>query len=380
MKPRRHRVSRAAIELIKSFEGYRRKAAQLSNGRWTIGYGHTLTAREGAEVSEDDAEALLLYDLIAVAHSVNEWTFVPLNQNQFDALASFGFNIGLENFRRSGVLKRLNEGALIEAACAMELWRKAEFEGERIVIDALVRRRAAEKALFLNPPEGWPAAPSPVLRPLLDTDAEGLLPRESPASLTASLEGEQVRVLRADEPAPAPVPPEEEAAAPMQVAAEAVAARLQTLFAEPSLQAEPEGADPAGGEESQVAEAAGLERDEVLQEPEPANDAEAAQTALRRERILIDDTAPFEFTPPLVQPLPTQSRAGPLSLIALGVLGLAFFAGGVFWALNARPATPGAIGPMVVGWLAGVAGVGLFSAAVFLLLQRLERRADRSHL
>src|SRR3989338_247541 len=59
----RHQVSRAAIELIKSFEGYRRKAAQLPDGRWTIGYGHTLTARQGAEVSEADAEALLMYDL-----------------------------------------------------------------------------------------------------------------------------------------------------------------------------------------------------------------------------------------------------------------------------------------------------------------------------
>src|SRR3954469_10633495 len=162
----RHRVSRQAIELIKRFEGYRQKAAQLPDGRWMIGYGHTLTAREGAEVSEDDAEALLLYDLIAVSHALNEWVYAPLSQNQFDALSSFAFNIGLDNFRRSGVLKRLNEGALLQAACAMELWRKAEFGGERIVIDARVRRRASEKALFLTPPDGWPAAPSPVLRPL----------------------------------------------------------------------------------------------------------------------------------------------------------------------------------------------------------------------
>ena len=63
----RHQVSKAAVELIKKFEGYRSKAAQLPDGRWTIGFGHTLTAREGAQVSEQDAEALLLYDLIAVA-------------------------------------------------------------------------------------------------------------------------------------------------------------------------------------------------------------------------------------------------------------------------------------------------------------------------
>ena len=115
----RHRVSRAALELIKRFEGYRQKAAQLPDGRWTIGYGHTLTAREGAEVSETDAEALMVYDLIAVQHVVNENILAPLSQNQFDALCSFAFNVGTDNFRRSQVLKRLNAGAAVQAACAM---------------------------------------------------------------------------------------------------------------------------------------------------------------------------------------------------------------------------------------------------------------------
>ena len=150
----RHQVSRNAVTLIKRFEGYRANAAQLADGRWTIGYGHTLTAREGATVSDQDAEALLLYDLISVAHAVNETLFAPVCQNQFDALCSFAFNIGLDNFRRSQVLKRLNAGAAVQAACAMELWRKADFQGERIVVDTLVRRRAAEKALFLTPPGG----------------------------------------------------------------------------------------------------------------------------------------------------------------------------------------------------------------------------------
>ena len=76
----RHRVSKAAIALIKRFEGYRRKAARLPDGRWTIGHGHTLTARQGAEVGEDDAEALLIYDLIAVAHVLNEQVYIPLTR------------------------------------------------------------------------------------------------------------------------------------------------------------------------------------------------------------------------------------------------------------------------------------------------------------
>ncbi|HEV2533534.1 lysozyme [Phenylobacterium sp.] len=428
MKPR-HRVSRAAIELITRFEGYRRKAAQLPDGRWMIGYGHTLTAREGAEVSEEDAEALLLYDLIAVTHAINEWTYAPLTGNQFDALASFVFNIGLENFRRSSVLKRLNEGALIQAACAMELWRKAEFSGERIVIDALVRRRASEKALFLTPPDGWPAAPSPILKPLLDADADGLVPREPPALVSATLDGEEIRVLRADEPVPPPVPPEDQGLSPVQAAAEAVAARLQTIFAEPAPESEDApatghaGAEPIA-EESPVMptadasepafeltppdeaapEAPALLSHDLAPEPDgppsgelfaalpPANDAETAAAepvdddappvaafAPNLERKLIDDTAPFEFTAPLVQPLPQASRGGPLSLVVLAVIGLAFFGGGVFWALNARSAAVGGmVTPLLVGWLAGIAGVGLFSVAIFLLLQRMGR-PDRDH-
>jgi lysozyme len=413
MKPR-HRVSRAAIDLITRFEGYRRKAAQLPDGRWMIGYGHTLTAREGAEVSEEDAEALLLYDLIAVSHAVNEWSFAPLTQNQFDALCAFAFNIGLDNFRRSGVLRRVNEGALIQAACAMELWRKAEFGGERIVIDALVRRRASEKVLFLTPADGWPVAPTPILQPLLDADSGGVVPREAPAPVAVSLDGEQVRLLRADEPTPPPVPPEEDGLSPVLAAAEAVTARLQAIFAEPGPEtetaAEAAGPDlepeamPAGADEDAVAAdlptlkgeaeddvagsvapeltteidaptAEALVGDELVEAPPAANDLEpkASSESEARDlpRILIDDTAPVEFTPPVFQPLPTRSRGGPLSLAALAMIGLAFFGGGVFWALNARGEGGGPVTPLTVGWLAGLAGVGVFSVAVFLMLRRL---------
>jgi lysozyme len=111
---------------------------------------------------------------------------------------------------------------------------------------------------------------------------------------------------------------------------------------------------------------------------EPATEAAAAPT--NGERVLIDDTAPFEFTAPIVHPLPTEPRGGPVSLVMLAVIGLAFFGGGVFWALNAHGvAGGGVVTPLLVGWLAGIAGVGLFSVAVFLLLQRLARpdRDDR---
>jgi lysozyme len=378
MKPR-HQVSRAAIELIKRFEGYRRKAAQLPDGRWTIGYGHTLSAREGAQVTEGDAEALLLYDLIAVAHTVSELVYADLTQNQFDALCAFAFSISLDAFRASDVLKRVNEGAFTQAAFALELWRRAEFEGQRIVIDALVRRRAAEKLLFLTPPgEAWRAVPSAVIRPELDDLAPDLAPRERPAEVVASLEGATVAVVRApDAEGVARTAPQ----SPVTAAAEALSARLSTLFAEASsAEQQSEPAPPVAEQPAGVAGPASQteppEASPAEPEPEPAQTAELAEAA--RPRILIDDTAPYEFVPVPVQPINGQEGNGVLAIVTVAILGLAFFSGGVFWALNARPPIqPGVFSPLLVGWLAGVAGVGFIAVAVFLVLQRMTRAAER---
>lgn len=375
----RHQVSRAAIELIKRFEGYRRKAAQLPDGRWTIGYGHTLTAREGAEVSEADAEALLLYDMIGLARAVGELTFASLTRNQFDALCAFAYSIGLDAFRTSDVLKRVNEGAFTQAAFALELWRRAEFEGERIVVDALVRRRAAEKLLFLTPPgDRWRAAPSAVLRPLLDETAPDTAPRGTPVHVAASLQGERAEAVREA------VPSAPEAENQVTAAAEAVAARLQALFPEP----EPEAAAAPLGEpprlEGEPAPDAGPEAAPPVAPAEapaatpPAPEPQVFAEARTGARIVIDDTAPYEFVPAVVQPIEEDSGESVLAVVSLIIVGLAFFAGGVFWAFNARPAAhPTVFTPLLVGWLAGVAGVGFIAAAVFMLLQRVTRAAER---
>ena len=121
------RLSKAGIELVKRFEGLRRKAARLETGGWTIGYGHTASAREGAEVTADQAEILLIYDLDRVARAIDPLMFSPLNTNQFNALVAFAFNVGVENFRTSAVAKKVNEGAFLQAAAAIELWRRAPF-------------------------------------------------------------------------------------------------------------------------------------------------------------------------------------------------------------------------------------------------------------
>lgn len=421
----RHRVSRAAIELIKRFEGYRRTAAQLPDGRWTIGYGHTLTAREGAEVSEPDAEALLVYDLIAVQHAVNEGLLAPITQNQFDALCSFAFNIGIDNFRRSQVLKRLNTGSAVQAGCAMELWRKADFEGERLVIDALVRRRSAEKALFLTPPnDAWTPAPSPLLRPVIDLDALDLVPLRRPVEVEASFEGARVTARRDDLPDELPPEPVPELAAPaLAAAAESVAHRLEAIF--PDVGEEPEPLDldddPLVGEAHDVRPQADFAppitehlqpEPEPEPEPEPLAEAEAESepqvVAAMAERAAFEppvvdaelaiplapsveretetafepaaepEAEPYDFIPARLRPEPKPKEPSVVWDLLLSLLGLAFFGFGVFWGFTAQPAPADAVvTPVWVAWTAGASGVLFVSAAVYRLLQRLGREAER---
>lgn len=290
MKPR-YRLSRDAVELIERFEGFRRKAAKLPNGGWTIGFGHTRTAREGAEVTREDAEALLLYDLIGVSHAVNEKIFTPLTQNQFDALTAFAFSIGVENFETSAVLRRVNEGQMLAAAYAMEMWRRAPVGGEMIVVDALVRRRAAEKALFLTPPDGLVPSPSPVLPPNLDYELLTAAPREMPVVVDTPLDGDQASAERVEPVAP-PAPPPTAA----EDAVVALGAQLEGLLPDEAAAAavEPEMAPQSHPETTPEETAGEIAPETPPQEASASPDAAATDDAgfsFEQETVLIEPVA-----------------------------------------------------------------------------------------
>lgn len=150
--------------LIKSFEGFRPQAVRLERGGWVIGYGHTLSARAGGVVSEDEAELLLQYDLMPIAKALNGLQR-PLNQNQFDALASFVFSVGLERFQASDVAQQLISGEAGEAADAMIRWSEPQ------PVIAPLHRRAAERALFNTDP-GQPVNLAALLAAPLPDPAE----------------------------------------------------------------------------------------------------------------------------------------------------------------------------------------------------------------
>lgn len=146
------KTSERGVELIKRFEGLELEAYQDIAGVWTIGYGHTgADVKPGMTITEREAEALLRKDLGPREDAVNRLTSVPLNQNEFDALVSFVYNVGADAFRKSTARKRLNRGDRVGAAEALTWWNKATVAGVLREVTGLTRRRAAEKALFLTP-------------------------------------------------------------------------------------------------------------------------------------------------------------------------------------------------------------------------------------
>jgi GH24 family phage-related lysozyme (muramidase)/peptidoglycan hydrolase-like protein with peptidoglycan-binding domain len=138
-------TSQKGINLIKSFEGCRLTAYQDSVGVWTIGYGHTSGVYSGMTITESQAEAYLKSDLVTSENAVNKYVTYAINQNQFDALASFTFNLGSGNLSTSTLLKKLNQGDISGAASEFDKW---VYAGDK-VLEGLVKRRAAEKELFL---------------------------------------------------------------------------------------------------------------------------------------------------------------------------------------------------------------------------------------
>lgn len=143
-------IGKAGLKLVKSFEGLRLTAYQDEADVWTIGYGHTATAKEGKVITEERADLLLLEDLAEAEEAVNRLVKVEINQNQFDALVSFTFNVGAGALKESTALKRLNNGKREEAAEAMTWWNKLTENGALRESRGLTKRRHAEASLFLS--------------------------------------------------------------------------------------------------------------------------------------------------------------------------------------------------------------------------------------
>jgi lysozyme len=138
------KISQEGIALIKKFEGCELEAYKCPAGVWTIGYGHTKDVKEGDVINKDEANYLLEEEMIEYEGYINDMVDVPLEQNQFDALTSWVYNLGSSNLMSSTMLTLLNESKYNEIPQQIKRWNKAGGK----VLDGLVKRREAEALLF----------------------------------------------------------------------------------------------------------------------------------------------------------------------------------------------------------------------------------------
>ena len=148
------KLSTRGLDLIKDFEGYHRALPDGScvpyrcpAGVLTIGFGCTEGVKEGMRWTRADAEARLMTELAKHEDAVGRMTTVELTQNQFDALVSFSYNLGIGALKKSTLMRKVNAGDFDGAGQEFARWSRAAGK----VLPGLVARRGRESALFLEP-------------------------------------------------------------------------------------------------------------------------------------------------------------------------------------------------------------------------------------
>ena len=145
------KTSDGGIALVQEFEGCVLQAypdPATGGAPWTIGYGHTRGVRPGDTCTREQALAWLRDDLADAEAAISSLVKVPLNQNQFDALVSFTYNLGRGNLASSTLLRLLNAGNYVDVGAQFLRWNR----GPHGPMPGLTRRRAAERALFEGQP------------------------------------------------------------------------------------------------------------------------------------------------------------------------------------------------------------------------------------
>ena len=145
------KVDATGVQLISDFEDLRLTSYDDGVGVWTIGWGTTVypngqKVKKGDKITLEQAKQYKAYDLARFEKAVNDSVKVPLNQNQFNALVSLAYNIGVSAFTSSTLVKRLNDGNYKAAADQFLVWVNAG--GKRM--QGLVNRRNKEREVFLK--------------------------------------------------------------------------------------------------------------------------------------------------------------------------------------------------------------------------------------
>jgi len=155
------KVNAEGIELIKRWEGIKLEAYLCPAKVWTIGYGHTRTARPGMKITQIEADRLLREDLAKFESVITNAVKVDLSENQFAALVSWAYNVGEGSVRSSTLVRKLNAGKYDDVPAELIKWNKVKGKVNR----GLTNRRSAEvglwsKGSFVTSREVEPQAPS----------------------------------------------------------------------------------------------------------------------------------------------------------------------------------------------------------------------------
>jgi lysozyme len=148
--------SQNCIDLIKGFEGCEYKPYLDEGSTPTIGYGSTYYL-DGSPVKITDppitealATELLLAVLKGCGRGITPLITVKITQNEFDALCSFVYNLGLEALKTSTMLKLINDEDFTLAGLQFPLWDHIRKNGQLVADQGLLNRRLAEQKLFLS--------------------------------------------------------------------------------------------------------------------------------------------------------------------------------------------------------------------------------------
>jgi lysozyme len=144
-------ISFLGLNHIKGWEGFRANVYLDAAGLPTIGYGHLIKPHESfSTITKEEATRLLASDVTDTEEAINRAVKVPLTQNQFDALCSLVFNIGIGAFNRSTMLKELNKGNYDKVAAHIPTWRMITVNGVKQISNGLVNRRASDLAVWTS--------------------------------------------------------------------------------------------------------------------------------------------------------------------------------------------------------------------------------------
>jgi lysozyme len=140
------RLTKEGLELVKKYEGLSLTPYICSGGKLTIGYGHTGELAKRDKITQGEAEEALREDLISFAAGVRKYIDAPTTDNEFNAMVSLAYNIGLGNFKKSDVLMFHNKGDKYNACKAFHDWRRANGK----ILKGLVLRRLEESRMYIK--------------------------------------------------------------------------------------------------------------------------------------------------------------------------------------------------------------------------------------